>query len=162
MLLKKADIPSFIKKIQKEQKTLVFTNGCFDLIHIGHIEYLKDAKNLGDVLIVGINSDASVKRLKGKLRPVQNENDRAKIIEALRMVDAVIIFTEDTAESLISLIKPHIYVKGNDYQIENLPEREIVTSYGGKIVLVPYLKGHSTTNLVQKILFLATKETHKS
>lgn len=151
MLILPEDLAVFAQKIKKEHKTIVFTNGCFDLLHVGHVTYLEEAKKLGDYLIVGLNNDTSIKRLKGNARPLQNEKDRAKILLALRMVDAVTIFSEQTAEKVISVIKPSIYVKGSDYLLETLPERKVVEEYGGKIVLVPYLKNHSTTNLIAKI-----------
>jgi D-glycero-beta-D-manno-heptose 1-phosphate adenylyltransferase len=131
---------------------LVFTNGCFDILHIGHVKYLEEAKSLGDVLMVGINSDRSASILKGPGRPLINEDERAKIISSLYCVDYAIIFDEDTPIKLISELKPNIHVKGGDYKIQNLPEYDIVNSYGGKIQILSYANGKSTTNIVKQII----------
>ncbi len=130
---------------------VVFTNGCFDLLHLGHVRYLKEAKNLGDILIVGVNSDESVKKLKGEGRPILPEEARAEIISSLSFVDYVVIFAEETPEKLISLLKPDIHVKGGDYKGKEIPERRIVESYGGKVVLVDLVEGYSTTSIIEKI-----------
>jgi len=127
---------------------VVMTNGCFDLLHTGHIVTLESARAFGNVLIVAINSDRSVKALKGPERPLNNEEDRARVIAALSCVDAVTIFDEETAITLINTIRPHIYVKGSDYNMQNLPEREAVESYGGKVVFCPLLPGRSTSSLI--------------
>ncbi len=128
--------------------TLVMTNGCFDLLHAGHITTLEAARACGNVLIVGVNGDASVKRLKGPDRPLNNERDRARVLAALACVDAVTIFDEDTAIHLLERVQPDVYVKGGDYNPENLPERGVVERYGGRMVFCPLLAGHSTTNLI--------------
>lgn len=151
MLVDRNDIESFCDGLRSENKTVVFTNGCFDILHVGHVRYLSAAKNFGDVLIVGLNSDASVKILKGNDRPVNNENDRAEVLLALKSVDHVVLFGERTAENLISKIKPDIYVKGGDYTLETLPESKIVQSYGGKVEFIPMVAGRSTTNIIKKI-----------
>ena len=136
---------------KKDEKIVVFTNGCFDILHAGHVRYLNAAKALGDVLIVGLNSDESVRRLKGKGRPVNPAADRAEVLAALRAVDHVIVFGEATAEELVRQLKPDIYVKGGDYSLETLPEAKIVHSYGGKTVLIPMVEGRSTTNVIRRL-----------
>lgn len=129
---------------------IIFTNGCFDLIHKGHIHTLAKARALGDLLIVGLNSDASVKRLKGESRPVQSENDRALILASMIFVDTVVIFEEDTPFNLIQLIQPDVLVKGGDYQKHEVVGADIVEAKGGEVVLIPFVEGHSTTQLLQK------------
>ena len=133
-------------------KKIVFTNGCFDIIHVGHIRYLTAAKSFGDVLIVGLNTDESVRKLKGESRPVNNQDDRAEVLLGLKAVDHVIFFGEQTAENLISELKPDIYVKGGDYTLETLPEAKIVQSYGGRVEIVNLVAGKSTTNIIKKIV----------
>lgn len=130
----------------------VFTNGCFDLLHPGHVSYLKDAKALGKSLIVGLNSDTSVKAIKGSKRPINPQNDRAQMLTALEMVDAVIYFHETTPIQLIQKIQPDIYVKGGDYQKENLPESPIVESYGGVVQILSFIDGYSSTKIIQRII----------
>ena len=132
-------------------KTVVFTNGCFDILHAGHVRYLNAAKALGDILVVGLNSDDSVRSLKGEGRPVNPAADRAEVMAGLRAVDHVIIFDEAPAEELVRRIKPDIYVKGGDYSLDSLPEAGIVASYGGKTVLVPLVEGRSTTNVIRRL-----------
>ena len=136
---------------EKDEKKVVFTNGCFDILHAGHVRYLNAAKALGDVLIVGLNSDESVRRLKGEGRPVNPAADRAEVLAALRAVDHVVVFGEATAEELVRQLKPDIYVKGGDYSLETLPEAKIVGSYGGKTVLIPMVEGRSTTNVIRRL-----------
>ena len=133
-------------------KKIVFTNGCFDIIHVGHIRYLTAAKSFGDVLIVGLNTDESVRKLKGESRPVNNQDDRAEVLLGMKAVDHVIFFGEQTAENLISELKPDIYVKGGDYTLETLPEAKIVQSYGGRVEIVNLVAGKSTTNIIKKIV----------
>lgn len=128
--------------------TVVMTNGCFDLLHAGHIATLETARSMGNVLIVAVNSDASVKRLKGNDRPLNNENDRARVLAALSCIDAVTVFEEETAVNLLETFRPDVYVKGGDYNAENLPERGIVERYGGRVEFCQLLKGHSTTSLI--------------
>ena len=132
-------------------KTVVFTNGCFDILHAGHVRYLSEAKKLGDILVVGLNSDDSVRRLKGEGRPVNPAVDRAEVLAGLRAVDHVAVFGEATAEELIRRLQPDIYVKGGDYSLERLPESVIVASYGGRTVLVPLVEGRSTTNVIRRL-----------
>ncbi len=131
-------------------KKIVFTNGCFDLLHVGHVRYLQQARSLGDYLVVGVNSDASVKRLKGPTRPVQNENDRAEILAALGCVDFSIMFIEDTPENLIKLVKPHILVKGGDWKIDQIVGADFVQSYGGQVMSLQFIDGKSTTKIIEK------------
>ena len=135
----------------KDGKKIVFTNGCFDILHAGHVRYLTEAKKFGDILIVGLNSDASVKKLKGDSRPINSEQDRAEVLLGLKAVDEVVIFSEQTAENLISKIQPDIYVKGGDYNLENLPEAKIVQSYGGEVKFINLVEGRSTSNIIKKI-----------
>lgn len=142
-------IETTISQLKAEGKKIVFTNGCFDLLHVGHVRYLQEAKKLGDALIVGINSDASVKRLKGPTRPVQNEQDRAEILAALEAVDATILFTEDTPENLIHKVKPDILVKGGDWKIESIVGAPFVMSYGGKVMSLQFVDGKSTTKIIE-------------
>ena len=130
---------------------VVFTNGCFDLIHTGHIRYLKQARDLGDLLVVGVNSDESIRRLKGEGRPVTELADRLEILLALRCVDAVVPFSEPTPTDLIKLVHPHVLVKGGDWPLERIAGREIVESYDGKTVSLPYHEGVSTTSILGKI-----------
>ncbi|MBD3384838.1 adenylyltransferase/cytidyltransferase family protein [candidate division KSB1 bacterium] len=139
---------------KKEDKTVVWTNGCYDLVHAGHILYLEKAKSLGDILIVGLNSDRSVRLSKGPNRPIVPESQRAKLMSALSFVDYVIVFDDQSPLNIIDKIKPHIYAKGGDYDINsiNQEERTLVEGYGGKIVLLPGVRGMSTTNLIEKIL----------
>lgn len=152
MILKKEDISNFRESLKKEGKKLVFTNGCFDILHVGHLRYLIEAKELGDVLIIGLNSDASVKRLKGETRPLNNEDDRAEMLLGLKPVDYVIKFEEDTPVEILDLIKPDIHVKGGDYKKEDLPETKIVEKNGGIVKILSLVDGKSTTNVVNKIL----------
>ena len=133
-------------------KKLVFTNGVFDVLHAGHVRYLENARTLGDLLIVGMNTDDSVRRLgKGPNRPINSLVDRMEVLSALRCVDGVVPFEEDTPEELISLLRPDVHVKGGDYSVESLPESKIVLGYGGQVVIVPLLKGRSSTRVIKRI-----------
>ncbi len=132
------------------QKKIVFTNGVFDLLHVGHVRYLKEARALGDFLFIGVNADASVKRLKGNDRPLQNENDRAEILSSLICVDAVVIFSDNTPEKLIHEVKPNVLVKGGDWKIENIVGASFVQSLGGQVFSLQFVDGKSTTQLIQK------------
>jgi glycerol-3-phosphate cytidylyltransferase len=136
----------------RQGRKLVFTNGVFDLIHAGHIDTIEAAKSLGDLLVVGLNSDASARRLgKGPDRPLVPLVDRARVVAALRAVDFVVAFEEDTPIELLRKVKPEIHVKGGDYDPESLPETPVVRAYGGEVVVVPYLPGRSTTALIERI-----------
>ena len=147
-IIKKSQISSIIKKHQKDNDTIVFTNGVFDILHRGHVEYLAKAKKLGDVLIVGLNSDASVRRLKGEGRPLQKQNDRAIILLALEAVDYVIFFSENTPDKLIKQVKPDILVKGADYKISEIVGGDFVKSYGGKVKRISLTRGRSTSSII--------------
>lgn len=140
-----------VEQLKKQNKKIVFTNGCFDILHIGHLRYLIEAKKLGDILIVGVNSDASVKRLKGEKRPINCEEERLEMLSGLKPVDYVIPFSEDTPEKLISELKPSLHVKGGDYLKEELPETKIVESYGGEVIILSLVEGKSTTKILEKI-----------
>jgi len=145
------EIEKISRHLKKEGKKVVFTNGCFDILHKGHIRLLKKAKSLGDVLIVGLNTDASVRRLKGKGRPFIKERDRAEILSSLEMVDYVVLFSQDTPYQLIRIVKPDVLVKGGDYKTENVVGRDIVERYGGKVYIFPVVKGVSTTEIAKRI-----------
>lgn len=132
-------------------KTLVFTNGVFDLLHVGHLDYLEKARALGHALLVAINDDESTRRYKGAGRPIIPAEERARLLAALRPVDAVLTFPDATADALLEMIQPHIYVKGGDYAHKPLPERPTVEAYGGQVRLIDYLPDHSTTQLIQDI-----------
>ena len=133
-------------------KRLVFTNGVFDILHAGHVSYLEKARSLGDLLIVGVNSDDSARNLgKGPERPFNSFEDRAAVLCALRCVDGVVAFGEDTPQQLIEALKPEVHVKGGDYKEEDLPEAKIVRRYGGEVVILPLLHGRSTTNTLRKM-----------
>jgi D-beta-D-heptose 7-phosphate kinase/D-beta-D-heptose 1-phosphate adenosyltransferase len=131
--------------------TIVFTNGCFDIIHPGHIHLLQECAKAGDRLIVGLNSDASVKRLKGPSRPVNNEQSRVTVLAALQFTDAIVLFEEDTPENLIHEVSPDVLIKGGDWNTDEIVGSDFVQSYGGKVSTVQYLKGHSTTEIIRKI-----------
>ncbi|WP_051598468.1 D-glycero-beta-D-manno-heptose 1-phosphate adenylyltransferase [Selenomonas ruminantium] len=151
MLVERQDIAKFCEILRKGGQKVVFTNGCFDILHAGHVTYLEAAKAHGDVLVLGLNTDASVRRLKGPERPINSELDRAKVVGALKSVDYVVLFGEQTAETVIAEVKPDIYVKGGDYTLDTLPEAKIVQSYGGKVAFIDMVEGRSTTNIINKI-----------
>ena len=132
-------------------ETIVFTNGCFDILHRGHVEYLAQAADLGDKLIAGLNTDASVKRLKGESRPVNDEKSRALLLSALQFIDAVVFFDEDTPYELIKQVQPDILVKGNDYKPEKIVGYDIVTAKGGKVLTIDLVEGFSTTNIIKRL-----------
>ena len=148
-LLKWEDLENFKKG--NNGKKIVFTNGCFDILHIGHIRYLKEAASLGNILVVGLNSDESVRKLKGPERPINNQEDRAELLFSLDFVDYVIIFNEDTPDKLIRTIQPDVLVKGGDYKPEEVVGMDFVEANGGKLVLIDFVKGKSTTNIIKKI-----------
>ena len=146
-------LPAWREAMRASGKKLVVTNGCFDILHLGHVSYLESARNLGDALLVGINGDAAARQLKGPGRPVNSEADRAAVLAALASVDGVCIFADKTATKFLSAAKPDIYVKGGDYTLDTLnqEERRLVESAGGKIVILPLVPGKSTTALLEKI-----------
>jgi D-beta-D-heptose 7-phosphate kinase/D-beta-D-heptose 1-phosphate adenosyltransferase len=131
---------------------ITFTNGCFDLIHPGHVTYLETARSLGDILVVGLNSDSSVRRLKGPGRPILSQSERATVLAGLRSVDYVVVFEEDTPLALIEAIAPDTLVKGGDWRLEAIVGRELVEAVGGRVVSIPFVEGYSTTGIVQRIL----------
>ena len=136
---------------KEENKKIVFTNGCFDLIHLGHIEVIARSADLGDILIIGVNTDNSIKRLKGKNRPIVEEISRAKQLAALEFVDAVVFFDEDTPIDLIKVINPNVITKGGDYNTDQVIGNDIVTQNDGKVVIIPLTRGYSTTSILEKI-----------
>jgi len=143
-----------LKRILKARpkSKVVFTNGCFDILHFGHIKYLRDAKSKGDILVIGLNSDRSVRRLKGKNRPINPQNDRASVLAALESVDYVVVFGDDTPYRLIQSLKPDILAKGGDWPREKIVGGDIVLASGGKVLNLPYVKNRSTTNIIRKII----------
>ena len=151
MLIPDEHIEAYAAVLRAAGARVVFTNGCFDILHAGHVRYLAAARAQGDVLILGLNSDASVRRLKGASRPINNEQDRAEVVGALAAVDAVVIFGEDTAEALIAKVRPAVYVKGGDYTRETLPEAKIVEKYRGEVHFIDLVPGRSTTKIIEKI-----------
>jgi rfaE bifunctional protein nucleotidyltransferase chain/domain len=140
-----------IRRHRRAGRRVVLTNGCFDVVHAGHVVCLQEARALGDLLVVGLNSDASVRRLKGPARPVNPQVDRARVVAGLRCVDHVVPFDEDTPMALIAALRPDVYVKGGDYTVAALPERSLVESYGGRVVVLPYLPGRSTSEIIARI-----------
>ena len=136
---------------ENKNKTIVFTNGCFDIIHKGHVAYLSEAKKLGDLLVIGLNSDASVKRLKGPERPINNELDRQYVMSQLKPVDFVEIFTEDTPLNLVLKVKPQVLVKGGDWKIDQIVGGKEVVQSGGEVYSLNFIDGYSTTSLINKI-----------
>ncbi|PWU15791.1 MAG: D-glycero-beta-D-manno-heptose 1-phosphate adenylyltransferase [Bdellovibrio sp.] len=144
-----ADLTHWLRDHRKDQR-IVFTNGCFDLLHVGHVRYLKAARALGDRLIVGINTDGSVRRLKGAERPLQSENDRAEILAALESVDRTVLFDDETPERLIHLVRPDVLVKGGDWPIDQIVGSEFVQSYGGEVHSLQFVEGRSTSHLIDK------------
>ncbi|MCU0641275.1 MAG: D-glycero-beta-D-manno-heptose-7-phosphate kinase [Candidatus Margulisbacteria bacterium] len=146
------EIAVVARELRAAGNKLVFTNGCFDILHLGHVRYLHEAKKLGDILIVGVNTDASVTALKGPERPYASEMERAEILASLECVDYVVLFNELRPDNLIKAVRPDVHVKGGDYQVNALPEKKLVESLGGRVVVIPPIKGRSTTNIVAKIL----------
>lgn len=146
-------LPEWRAAVRASGKKLVVTNGCFDLLHLGHVTYLENARSHGDVLLVGLNGDDSVRQLKGRDRPLNEQSDRARVLAALESVSGVCIFAEKTATRFLSAAQPDIYVKGGDYTLDTLDknEREVVEQSGGKIVIIPFVPGKSTTELLKKI-----------
>ena len=146
-------LPAWRVALRASGKKLAVTNGCFDILHLGHVTYLENARNFGDALLIGVNSDAAVRGLKGPTRPVNSETDRASVLAALQSVDGVCIFADTTATKFLAAAQPDLYIKGGDYTLETLnqDERRAVEAAGGKIILVPFVPGKSTTALLEKI-----------
>jgi rfaE bifunctional protein nucleotidyltransferase chain/domain len=149
-ILTRNELDDILLQIREKGLTIVFTNGCFDILHKGHIRYLADASDLADVFVVGLNTDSSVKRLKGPNRPLQDQESRAINLSALVFVDYVVMFGEDAPLELLKIIRPNILVKGGDYQIETIVGYDLVTSYGGRVIALPLVKGYSTTTIIKK------------
>jgi rfaE bifunctional protein nucleotidyltransferase chain/domain len=150
-----------IDQLRQEGKKIVFTNGCFDILHVGHTRYLKEARRAGDVLILALNSDDSVRALKGEKRPLTPEDERADVVASLESVDFVTIFHELTPLELIEYLKPDILIKGGDWKEDDVVGKESVKKWGGKVVIIPEVKGSSTTNIVEKILDVYGEEIQK-
>ena len=153
VIVSQIELKQIVTHLKQKKTKIAFTCGCFDLLHIGHIRTLKEAKSHGDVLIVGINSDDSIRQIKGELRPILPEEERAEIIASLNSIDYVTIFSESTPENLIDLVKPDFHIKAG-YDLNELPEADLVNSYGGKVIVVKELDGYSTTTLIERILNL--------
>ncbi len=145
------ELKNIIKRLRAKNKRIVFTNGCFELLHAGHASYLQKARAMGDILVVGLNSDSSVRKIKGGPRPVTKEKDRAKVLSLLWCVDFITIFSSTTPFNLIKAVRPDVLVKGGDWKVKDIVGSDLVTSYGGKVKSLPYLKGYSTTSLIKKI-----------
>lgn len=143
---------SLVKRLKKRKKRIVFTNGCFDILHPGHISYLERCKTKNSILIVGLNSDSSVKKIKDQTRPIISQLDRAKVLAALTCVDYVVIFNQATPLNLITTLKPDILIKGADWKDKGVVGEKFVEAYGGKVKLISYLKNYSTTKIIQRIL----------
>lgn len=146
-----SDLKIQIDKWKEKGDKIVFTNGCFDLLHRGHVEILANTADLGDRLVIGLNSDVSIQELKGKNRPIIDENSRAILLASLQFVDAIILFSEETPEKLIETINPNILAKGGDYKVTEISGHKVVLENGGEVILVPFIYGFSTTNIVDKI-----------
>jgi D-glycero-beta-D-manno-heptose 1-phosphate adenylyltransferase len=146
-----AEAKARVKQWQKSGQKVVFTNGCFDLIHLGHVDYLEKARQLGDKLVLGLNTDDSVSRFKGPERPLQDQNSRARVLAAMQFIDLVVYFNEDTPFSLISDLVPDILVKGSDYLTENIVGADVVKKAGGVVKTIDFVPGYSTTRIVEKI-----------
>lgn len=151
MLVKREDIKTLIDVIHHSGKTVVTTNGCFDILHVGHVRYLEKTKSFADFLIVLLNSDKSVKSIKGPSRPINNENDRAEILSALKCVDYVVLFDEDSPRDLLDKMKPDVYTKGADYTMETLPEADIMRKNGTRVEFIDFVEGKSTTKTIEKM-----------
>lgn len=149
--VKRADLDSVLSELRKDGKTIVTTNGCFDILHVGHVRYLQKTKTFADISLVALNSDVSVKKIKGPDRPINNENDRAEILCALSCVDYVVMFDESSPEQLLVEIKPDVHTKGADYTVETLPEAKAIMENGGKIEFISFVEGKSTTSVIEKI-----------
>jgi rfaE bifunctional protein nucleotidyltransferase chain/domain len=150
-ILNREQLIARINAARKKGATIVMANGCFDVLHVGHIRYLEAARSLGDLLVVGINSDEQTRRLKGEGRPLVSQNERAEIISAIQAVDFVTIFEEPTVEQLLLALKPDIHAKGTDYTLESVPERDVVRSFGGRVAIVGDQKDHSSSEIIEKL-----------
>ena len=151
MLIQEADIVPFFTALRHARQKIVFTNGCFDILHAGHVRYLKEARSLGDCLVLGLNSDTSVRALKGENRPINSEADRAEVVGALKAVDYVVIFSEPTAAELLKKVRPSVYVKGGDYTLATLAEAAVLEEIGAEAAFITMVEGRSTTNVIARI-----------
>lgn len=151
MLVQRTELNDLLKELREDGKTIVTTNGCFDILHVGHVRYLEKTKTFADVLIVALNSDKSVKSIKGDSRPINNENDRAEVLSGLKSVDYVVLFDEDSPIDLLLQIKPDVYTKGADYTVETLPEAKPIMDAGGRIEFISFVEGKSTTSIIEKM-----------
>ena len=151
MLVKREDIKALVDIMHNSGKTVVCTNGCFDILHIGHVRYLEKTKTFADYSIVLLNSDVSVKNIKGPTRPINGENDRAELLSALRCVDYVVLFDEDSPRNLLDEIKPDVYTKGADYTMETLPEADIMRKNKTRVEFIKFVEGKSTTGIVKRV-----------
>lgn len=140
-----------LNELKSQGKRIIFTNGCFDILHWGHVYYLKQAKELGDILVLALNTDDSVKKLKGDSRPINNQQDRALVINELKSIDYVTFFSEETPYNIIKILKPNIIAKGGDYSPEQVVGKDIIENYGGSVEIIPFVEGKSTTNIVNKM-----------
>ena len=150
-IIQRQDIVEFLTELRKDGKTVVTTNGCFDILHVGHVRYLQKTKTFADYSVVMLNSDKSVRSIKGPTRPVNNESDRAEILCALDCVDYVVLFDEDSPQNLIAEIKPNVHTKGADYTVETLPEAKTIMENGGRIEFISFVEGKSTTSIIEKM-----------
>ena len=150
-VIRREEVTELINNLHKMGKTVVTTNGCFDILHIGHVKYLQKTKSFADILIVLLNSDKSVKSIKGPTRPINNENDRAEILCALSCVDYVVLFDEDSPRNLLDEMKPDVYTKGADYTMETLPEADVMKKNGIRVEFISFVEGKSTTNIINKL-----------
>lgn len=150
-ILRREKVAEFVSTLHKSGKTVVATNGCFDILHVGHVRYLEKTKTFADYMIVLLNSDKSVRSIKGEGRPINNENDRAEILCALSCVDFVVLFDEDSPRLLLDEIKPDVYTKGADYTLETLPEADIMKKNGTRVEFIEFVQGKSTTNTIEKM-----------
>jgi rfaE bifunctional protein nucleotidyltransferase chain/domain len=157
IVLDHLELKKIVDKEREKGKIIVFGNGCFDIIHVGHVRYLKAAKELGDILIVAINDDSSLLSLKKRKEVITPDTERAEIVASISYVDYVTLFSEPSVENLLRLLKPHIHAKGTDYREDTVPEREIVLSYGGRVAIVGDEKAHSTSEIIRRI---RKRETH--
>jgi D-beta-D-heptose 7-phosphate kinase/D-beta-D-heptose 1-phosphate adenosyltransferase len=151
-IVSRRDAARWIQEQQARGKKIVFTNGCFDLLHVGHVVYLEQARSLGDALIVAVNTDASVRRLsKGSGRPFNSESDRVRVLAALASVDRVVLFPEETPQEIVTELQPDVLVKGGDYTLDGIVGREVVLAKAGRVEVIPFVPGYSTTDLVARI-----------
>ena len=150
-LLQRENVADFVKKLHQSGKTVVVTNGCFDILHVGHVRYLQQTKSFADYSMVLLNSDKSVRSIKGPTRPINNELDRAEVLCALSCVDYVVLFDEDSPRNFLDEIKPDVYTKGADYTMETLPEADIMRKNGTRVEFIKFVEGKSTTNVIKKV-----------